>query len=85
MEDSDIQRLAARLDKVEELQSFADRTAEQLSEQMVALERNLREVDGRLRRLEERLGQLDERVERIPLPPERGTGLPPGADDPQQT
>ena len=81
MEDPDLQRLAARLDKVEELQSFADRGIEELGEQMAALERKVREVEGRLRRLEERLGQLDERVERIPLPPERGTGLPPGVDN----
>ena len=69
----------ARLDKVEELQSFADRAAEQLSDQMVALERKVREFEARLHRLEQQCGQLGERVERIPLPPAGNTGPPPGA------
>jgi septal ring factor EnvC (AmiA/AmiB activator) len=73
--------LAQRLDKFEELQSFADRRTDQLSEQMAALERKLREVEARLRRLEDGLGRLDERIERIPVPP-TSAGLPPGAENP---
>jgi uncharacterized coiled-coil protein SlyX len=69
-----------RIAKLEELQSFADRRADELSEQMAALERKVREFDARLRRLEQSLGQLNERVERIPLPPEE---LPPGDGPPQ--
>jgi len=70
---------AQRLDKLEELQSFAERRADELSDQAAALERKIREMDARLRRLEQSLGQLNERVERIPMPPS-STGLPPGGD-----
>lgn len=80
------QQLSQRLERLEELQSFTDRRADELSEQVVALERKVREFDARLRRLEQSLGQLNERVERIPLPPavspgDAGAVPAPGADD----
>lgn len=68
---------AERLDKLEELQSFADRRADELSEQLAAMERRVREFDARLSRLEQSLGQLSERVDRRSGPPEGAEGAAP--------
>jgi uncharacterized coiled-coil protein SlyX len=54
----------SRLERLEDAQMFAERRADLLSEQMVALEQKLREFAERMRRLEEGLGRLGEVVEK---------------------
>jgi uncharacterized coiled-coil protein SlyX len=50
--------LHPRVDRLEEAQMFAERHAEQLAQQMAALERSLAAVEKRLRTMEDRLGEI---------------------------
>ena len=72
--DSDAQSpLPARLERLEEVQTFSEHRADQLSEQMAALEHKLRDMELRVRRLEDGVGRLDEQVAKVAPPTSKDT------------
>jgi uncharacterized coiled-coil protein SlyX len=66
---------AERLTRLEEAVGFADRNAEQLSEQVIALNREVASLARRLAMLERRMADLQDGVTDAPLvPPPHSAG-----------
>jgi uncharacterized coiled-coil protein SlyX len=69
-----------RLNRLEEAVGFADRTGEQLSEQIVALNREMGSLSRRLANLERRLTDLHDSITEaapvVPPPHSAGPDLP---------